>query len=475
MGKIKEYLTIQNVLYLFIVVCPILDIVSFLFRNKFDTTISVSTFIRPIIPIILFLYIFVKENKKNKIKIIGICSLYALYSVIHLLLYKQILTGCSYSGIAHEAQYLINYSFVILMLYTFTKILYKKNYNNLKYIVFVTMSIYICSIFIAIITKTSSSTYIEGLGYKGWFESANSISSILVMLLAISLSQISNIKSNKIKIGIIALLVLAVVYLTLLIGTRVGLYGSILVLGVYVIFNLLYNVIKLKKLNIKYVLIFLIIGITIIGGVVIFGSNTLQRRQHLKVIESNVIDESTNEVSHVTGDITKLRNKIINNEINDTYMSSAQKQSILDLYNYANKVELTNNDTRMQQLIYNIFLVKNQSNLLLILFGNGYLANTNELVFEMEVPSILFNFGVIGFINYMLPFIIIAVYSIINIIKNIKKIDIEVFMLLVTQGLAFAFSTLAGYTFFNISSATIIVISSVLLINKVYKIRGEKN
>ena len=475
MEKMKKDSTIKNVLYIFIILCPILDIVSFLFRNKFNTTISVSTFLRPIIPIILFLYVFIKEDKKNKVRIIGTCIIYMLYSLIHLLLYKQILTGCSYSGIVHEAQYLINYSFVILILYTFTKILYKNDYDNLKYIIFLTMATYAFSIFVAIITKTSSSTYIEGLGYKGWFESANSISSILVMLLAITLSQISNIPNKKIKIGVIMLLLLTGVYLTFLIGTRVGLYGYILVLGIYILFNLIYNVIKFKKIKVRYILIFAIVAIAIVGGVFVFGSNTIQRRQHLKDIESNIIDEHTNEVSHVTGDITKLRNKIVNNKIDDNYMSSAQKQSLLDLYNYASKIELTNNDTRMQQLIYNVFLVKNQSNILLILFGNGYLANTNELVFEMELPAILFNFGIIGFINYMLPFIIIAVYSIINAVKNINKIDIEVFMLLVADGLAFIFSTLAGYTFFNISSATIIVICNVLLINKIYKIRGEKN
>lgn len=475
MEKVKKYITIQNALYSFIILCPILDIVSFLFRNKYNTTISVSTCIRPIIPISLFIYVFIKESRKNKIRILGIGILYTLYSIIHLLLYKQMLTECSYSGIMHEAQYLINYSFVILILYTFTKILYKKDYNNLKYIVFLTMAIYVFSIFVSIITKTSSSTYIEGMGYKGWFESANSISSILVMLLAIILSQISNIKNKRIKIGVIILLSLTGVYLAFLIATRVGLYGYTLVLGIYIIFNIIYNVIKFKKIDTKYIIIFIMVAIAIVGGILIFGSNTIQRRQHLRKIESNIIDEQTNDVSHVTGDITKLRNKIVNNEIDDAYMSSAQRQSILDLYDYANKIELTNNDTRMQQLIYNVFLVKNQSNILLILFGNGYLLNTNELVFEMELPAILFNFGIIGFINYMLPFIIIAVYSIINIIIKIKKIDAEVFMLLIADGLAFIFSTLAGYTFFNISSATIIVICNVLLINKIYKIRGEKN
>lgn len=46
----------------FIVICPILDVSSFLFRNYFDTSFSISTFIRPIIPIIAGIYIFVKDK-----------------------------------------------------------------------------------------------------------------------------------------------------------------------------------------------------------------------------------------------------------------------------------------------------------------------------------------------------------------------------------------------------------------------------
>ena len=52
MEKIKELTkrnNIENILCAFIIICPILDIMSFLFRNKFNTNYSPSTFIRPII------------------------------------------------------------------------------------------------------------------------------------------------------------------------------------------------------------------------------------------------------------------------------------------------------------------------------------------------------------------------------------------------------------------------------------------
>ena len=58
-SNLKNIITIENLLCFLIIICPILDAASFLFRNYFNTNISISTFIRPIIPIIAITYIFV--------------------------------------------------------------------------------------------------------------------------------------------------------------------------------------------------------------------------------------------------------------------------------------------------------------------------------------------------------------------------------------------------------------------------------
>ena len=46
---------IEDILCIFIVLCPILDMVSFLFRNAFNTNFSPSTVLRPLIPAIIIL------------------------------------------------------------------------------------------------------------------------------------------------------------------------------------------------------------------------------------------------------------------------------------------------------------------------------------------------------------------------------------------------------------------------------------
>ena len=120
-------------------------------------------------------------------------------------------------------------------------------------------------------------------------------------------------------------------------------------------------------------------------------------------------------------------------------------------------------------------LIKNQKNFIYILFGNGYLINTNELVLEMEFPSILFNFGIIGFVLYMIPFLAICMKSAKIFFIKYKYVDSEFIMLFLASILSFVLSTLSGYSFFNSSSMIIIIIINVLLNCKTMEIeRGDK-
>ena len=66
MEKLKQKITIENALCLFIIICPLLDMASFIFRNALNTNFSPSTFIRPIITIIVAIIIFVKCKFKRK-------------------------------------------------------------------------------------------------------------------------------------------------------------------------------------------------------------------------------------------------------------------------------------------------------------------------------------------------------------------------------------------------------------------------
>ena len=468
MKKIK----IEDILCIFLILCPILDVVSFLFRNHFNTSLSPSTFIRPIIPAIIIIYLFFKEKFKLKIMIVGL--IYFAYGVIHLLIYKNILTTSAYGTLVHEAQYIINYSYMILNLFIYLFVFKNKDTGKLNKSIVISIFIYITSIYISIITGTSSSTYIEesanigAMGYKGWFESGNSISAILTLSMFVLLPLI-NKKEYKIKIIILSLLI--GLFLTTLIGTRVGLYGFVLSVFAYVGSNVFVNIAKKAKINKKQILVALVLLVVVISGVGIFGSNTLKRRQNLKEVESEIIDTSTGEISYIGGDVLKVKKGIDNNEILESEFSKPQQKSILSLYDYAKKIELSNSNRRVQQIMYHTYLLVHQKSFTLTLFGNGYLAHLPELILEMELPAFFFNFGIIGFALYIIPFLTILIYSLVFAVKNIRKIDVEYLMLAMGAGLAFVLSTLSGYTFFNSSTMMIIIVINVLLYKKILEIK----
>ncbi|MEE0127391.1 MAG: O-antigen ligase family protein [Clostridia bacterium] len=468
--KINTKNLMENLLVIFLILCPIFDILSFIFRNIFNTSISPSTILRPIIPLIVFIDIFIKS--KHKLKIFIITAIYGIYAILHLLLFNTANTGFSYSNVVHEMQYVMNYTFTIIILFIYIFAFKDKEKEKLQKGVISAVSIYLASILLSIITKTSSATYMEeGTGIKGWFESGNSISAVLVLAIFVLLSN-GNKSYKKIIIGEIIILG---IFLCLLIGTRVGLLGFIIALVSFIFAEIVEKLIKNTKINKKIVVggIFAIIVVLII--VTVIGSNTIERRKHLKEIESNIVDGSTNQEAHITGDLMEIKEKIDNNQIENTYMNEAQKKSILELYDIANKLEISNNDQRMQQLIYNALLVKNQANPLLIIFGNGYMNQYRELVLEMDIPAFLFNFGVLGFLLYLGPFLAIFAYGVYFGIRKIKKIDAEYIMYTLGLGLAFAISVFSGYVFFNMSTVTFIAVICALLINKICTIKKSMN
>ena len=466
----KNKLKLENIIYVFVILCPILDIVSFIFRNTFNTKISPSTIIRPLIPTLVILWLFIKKDKKFKRDLLIIGAIYVIYALIHIYLFSKVKTGMSFGTETHELQYAINYTFMIINLIIFTTVFKEDNIDKLKKSVLISAGIYIISIYISILTKTSSHTYIEGMGYKGWFESGNSISAILLLTMFIYLPYI---KDKKYRKFVIPMLVLVGIFLSMLIGTRAGLFGFIIIIALYMGIEVLFNILRNKKINKK----FLILGITgtaiIILIVVGFGSTTLQRRKHLKDIESDIIDETSQENAHITGSTLKIKEDIEKGEVQSEYISDAQKQSILDLYNIANRLQIKNNDQRMQQLIYNMALIKNQKNIFLILFGNGYVANFSELVLEMEFASMLFNFGIVGFLLYMGPFLAIFFAGFYYGIKYRKQIDSEYAFLWFGSAMSFALSLLSGYTFFSSSSMIMIVSINTILFVKIRKLKNK--
>ena len=450
----KKNIRLEHLLYLYIILCPILDIASFLFRQNYNISYSPATIIRPIIPVVLFTILFFKEkNKKNKIICFGI---YAVYSIVHLYLFQLLHNESSYGNYKNELQYIINYSFLIINLYLFHQIGFEK--SKLEKTVSVSLAIYVFSLFFSIITRTSSSTYIEGIGFKGYFESGNSLCMVLILEVIILLANI-NIKKWK----QILLIIFAGLYLVIFSEMRTGLYGFGLTIGMFCLGKFYVGIREKIKLNKKQMVAIAIGTLIFIFLIIIFGSKTLERRKLLKQNEMNNIDIETNTQRYVTGDILEIYKKIKNGEISDNYMSEAERNAIVKLCEFSEKHKLSNVNLRTQQLIYNIYLVAEQKNIFTFLFGNGYKNQTGELVMEMEIPALICNFGLIGFVLYFGPILLILINGIRYLIIQRKVISFDSIMYIFGSLIAVILSSISGYVYFNFSSMTMAIILLVLL------------
>ena len=481
MNKLKQ-IKLEHIIYFYVIICPILDIASFLFRNAFDTKISISTFLRPIIPIILAIYIFIKSNKKHKLILLGIASTYLVYGIVHLAVTKTFLTGCSYGGIVQELQYVVNYTFLIFNLVVFYYVFINKNWRkdkevnkeskntkvfNLRVSILIMCAIYIVSIYISVLTGTSSYTYAEEqIGFKGWIESGNSLSAILCISTFLILPLIKN---KKYRIPAIIVLILVGIFLVALIGTRVGLLGFFIAIAVFIALEVFFSKNKIAIIG------FIILAVAVIA-VGLVGSNTLKRRSQMNESQYDIIDEVTGEVGHMTGDMLDIKNSILDGTIQAGFMSEAQQNAVLKLNEYASTHNVAGNNTRFQQLIYNFYLVLEQKSVLGILFGNGFEANFREMVMENELASLLFNFGIFGFLLYAGPFLAILIFGVIDVIKRLKKkLDTSYLMSISALGLLIILSYLSGYIFFNSSLIAIISVGCILILDGINKeIPNEK-
>ena len=75
--------------------------------------------------------------------------------------------------------------------------------------------------------------------------------------------------------------------------------------------------------------IFFIIIILIIGEL---GSNTIKRRKQMNEAKSTIIDEATNEVGNMTGDMLRIKNKILDNTLEEESVMSGNASICANIF-----------------------------------------------------------------------------------------------------------------------------------------------
>ena len=166
----KKQRIILRILLIFILVQPVLDVLSRL--AILDIIPNISTYIKPLFVFGLAIYLLFKYSPFKR-KWIIYAVLFGLFTVGHLYLLYQLLLGKDI--ILHEFRFIINIAYMIAMCFDLFTIYYwssdkKRMLRELKYTLVITFGIYLVLYFLSIITGTSGRTYEYADKYKKDFQ-----------------------------------------------------------------------------------------------------------------------------------------------------------------------------------------------------------------------------------------------------------------------------------------------------------------
>lgn len=410
----------NEVISRFLVLQPIIDIITSLMINELLIPVSIGMVIRFLFLMYASIYLLLKIDKKTVI-FFTILVLYMGISTIGNFLIKD-----NFS-LFTQASFILKFSYFPICLLFFYK--YFREHKELNMKVYVHASLLMTlSLFVSVLTNTSYCSYMGGdfdchiRGYLGWFNSANEISVILIFYFGEML--INYIKSKN---TMSYLYLLFVSIFMIMIGTKTGFIGLFGLLIIYILYYLISTMINNKKVVLfKKILILLLSLIAII----LYIPNTplyfnldlsykyskeelvANKNENKPIIETSEQDDNTIVTNHVV--------------FNDRSEFLAYNKEIYKNSNLFNK----------------LFGITNQSN-----YINGIEYNH---ICERDFHDLIIYYGVFGLLIILLIPLSLLFRLIKNIFKNPKVLLDDKFIITgIIASLMFAVSYLAGHTLFS--------------------------
>lgn len=345
--KIKERLTIKDLLLIFLIAQPFLDIYLKVVGERFDIFgFSLTTLVRiGFVVCVLTTILLTRKEKKDFILMASYLLIVGVYSVIHIAngqgFYNNFAIGES-NGVLKELLYILRLTLPILLLYC----VYKEGVNIKRISKYISVTAIVISSIIVItnIFKISFVAYslnydivkdnifswftngYDKYGYvdltaKGWFYEANCVSAVLVFTFPILLYNAMKTKKwynyVQIQIQIIAMLML---------GSRTASYGWILVYVGYIFFYLLYNGIKRRK----YDYVFIVSSVVImLLSTVLLNYSPIKMRQ----IENEKYLAKYNENMQNKGESDENSSNSVNDVIYDVIYKKENPIKYIELIN----------------------------------------------------------------------------------------------------------------------------------------------
>lgn len=401
---------INVVISIFILLGPILDMLTGLCLHTFNINFTIGIIVRVIFLITICIITLFTFKKKNILIPYLIIGLYMIFYLIGNIIYKD-------SSITKEIQELVKvFYFPILFISLFS---IKDEIRISKMTLFTAFFLYLIFIFVPTILGVGYDTYeITKAGTLGFFNSANEISGIISILTPIMF--IILYKSNK----LIPKLILIIMYLVviLMMGTKTPLLSLMITIGI----SLIYFSIKSFKEK-KYKNIVASVCVVLIG---IFGMI--------------LILPKTNFYKNI-----------------ETHLHYLKLNSIVDVFKSEKTIDHFIFSSRLK-FLHNKAMIYERANIYQKLFGIGYINNnkTTKMI-EMDYFDIFYSHGIVGF----LIFLIITIYSLFKILSKQKENSYERWMLQTSLILILFLAFFTGHIL-NSPSVSLIVIILILLLSK---------
>ena len=430
MEKIKEKLTVPNIIKSYIIIQPIIDIITCLCIQYGGLSITFGVIIRTIFMVFCAILGIIKAKKKYKI---GMCIYYGVLALYMVVFLANSIMENGTNLILTQIKGLVKHFYLPILLVGLIPIFKHYKIHISKKDLTITLMIYVVTIFVFGITGMAMPTYKGGdkAGTVGLFYSANEIGAILCLLSPFFIVKLIEQKITIHNYSCILLLSYAILEL----GTKVPYFGFIILLVSMSITCFLDAIINKKKELYKksagflglLIVLYLITGLTPVGQNLtkIYGDIFIITKEDLQFGKDKIPPQITE-----FKDFEELKTAVVSGR-ND--------------FLKANKEKFVN------------------GNVLDKTVGIGFVENKDgkykELkLTEMDYYDILFCNGVLGTLIFVAPILSYGSYLIYITIKNKTKVKVEYIFFITMMG---AVALLAGHVL--VSPAVSIYIGVVLL------------
>lgn len=213
----------MNLFYAFLIILPIIDLITSLSNHLFDSFFSLGTIVKGLeILIGIYYIIFKSASKYRKVSIYFLLGIF-FYCVGYFLFKPDLL---NFYSLKCELTYLFKFLYFPILVFAFLNFFddYGFDKEKLTKIMIINLAIYMFFIIVPTIFHLNFSSYNNiYTGSVGWYYSANEVSTILLLLFPFIYTLI-----NK-KFSLLVVLFGLALYMISLIGTKVTLFGMIII------------------------------------------------------------------------------------------------------------------------------------------------------------------------------------------------------------------------------------------------------